>query len=226
MRLPLLVLMASAIVLAQGQPRLLLAEPHYDFGRIVPGAVVTHRFKASNAGDAPLTISKLNPTCGCTSTVAGQGTLAPGESTELEVIFNAAGHPGLNQKSVEVVSDDPVQPVQTLSFDAEVMQDVEAATQEVRFEDLVRKDRRRASVKLASETGQPIRVVSADLSASPWLGVATREEGDDVYVDLVLVARLLPPGKPSGVDTIDLHLANPNPSVVKLRVLWKRYSRP
>jgi hypothetical protein len=213
------------MLLAQGKPHLVLDETHYEFGRIGPAAVVTHRFKASNGGDAPLTITKLNASCGCTSTLVGQGTLAPGESTELEVTFNAMGHPGPNQKSVEVVSDDPVQPVQILSFGAEVMQDIEPVVQEVRFDGLVSKDRRKASVKLASETGQPIRVVSADLSDSPWLGVATREEGDDVYVDLELVARLLPPGKPSGVDTIGLHLANPNPSVVQLRILWQRRGR-
>jgi hypothetical protein len=52
--------------------------------------------------------------------------------------------------------------------------------------------------------------------------VATREQGDNIYVDLELVARLLPPGRSSGVDTIDLHLANPNPSLVQLRILWAR----
>jgi len=156
----------------------------------------------------------------------GQGTLAPGESTELEVTFSAAGHPGQNLKSVAVVSNDPAQPVQTLSFESEVMQDVEPAVQEVSFENLVHKDRRKASVKLTSETGLPIHVVKADLSDAPWLGVATREEGDDVYVDLYLLARLLPPGKPSGADTISLHLVNPNPSVVQLRILWKRSSHP
>jgi hypothetical protein len=224
MRLPLLALLVPAICLAQtqGQPRLLLEESHYEFGRISPGASVTHRFKASNAGDSPLTISRLNPSCGCTSTLVGKSTLAPGESTELEVTFNAAGHPGMNQKSVEVISDDPTHPVQTLSFGAEVMQDIEPSVQEVRFEDLVLKDRRKASVKLTSETGQPMRVTSADLSVAPWLGVTTREEGLEVYVDLVLLARLLPPGKLTGVDTIALHLVNPNPTEFKLRVLWKR----
>ena len=131
MRLTFLALLVPAICMAQtvGQPRLRLDEPHYEFGRIAPGATVTHRFKASNEGDRPLTISRLNPSCGCTSTLVGKSTLAPGESTELEVTFNAAGHPGLNQKSVEVVSDDPTQPVQTLSFGAEVMQDIEPAVQ-------------------------------------------------------------------------------------------------
>jgi hypothetical protein len=128
----------------------------------------------------------------------------------------------MNQKSVEVISDDPTHPVQTLSFGAEVMQDIEPSVQEVRFEDLVLKDRRKASVKLTSETGQPMRVTSADLSVAPWLGVTTREEGLEVYVDLVLLARLLPPGKLTGVDTIALHLVNPNPTEFKLRVLWKR----
>jgi hypothetical protein len=216
--------MVPAICLAQtpAQPRLVLEEPHFDFGRIGPSAVVTHRFKASNAGNAPLTITQLKPSCGCTSTLVGQSTLAPGESTQLEVTFNATGHRGMNRSAVEVDSDDPTNPVQSLNFEAEVMQDVDPVAQEVRFDDLRPRDRRKVSVKLTSQTGQPVHVVSADLSEAPWLGVTTLEEGNDVHVEFELVSQQLPPGKLSGVDTVALHLVNPNPSVVQLRVLWKR----
>jgi hypothetical protein len=218
----LLALAVPAICLAQtpGQPRLVLDAPHYDFGRIAPDLTVTHRFKASNTGSAPLTLIKLSPSCGCTSTVVGKPVLAPGESTELEVTFNSAGARGLNRKTVSVESNDPVHPVQTLSFEANVLPAIITATDQLWFADLRREDRRKASLKLETGTGQPIRVSDVDLSPAPWLGVATRSQDKDLWVDFQLQARSLPPDKLSGTDTVTLHLENPQPSTVQLSVHW------
>jgi len=226
MRLVHLALFVPAICLAQtpSQPRLNLPEPSYDFGKIPPGQKVTHRFKATNTGTAPLTITHLNAGCGCTSTVLGQSTLAPGESTELEVSFNPAGLHGPAQKTVQVLSDDPVEPSQTLSFQADVLPPVLPSTEQVWFHDLVRGDRRKASVKLASGNGQPVQVTQVEFSPAPWLGVATREVGNDAWVDFDLLARRLPEARLSGVDTVTLHLANPGPVMVQLKVLWERRS--
>ncbi len=226
MRLALLPFLVPAICFAQvqGQPRLSLCEQDYDFGKIGPVQIVTHRFKASNQGSAPLEISRLEPSCGCTSTVVGQQTLAPGESTELEVSFNPAGQRGIVRKTVQVLSNDSAAPSQVLSFQAEVLPGILPPTEEVLFTDLVLKDRRKASVKLASETGQPILLSTVDLSEAPWLGVTTREVDNDLWVDFDLLARRLPASKLSGVDTITLHVANPAPATVKLNVRWERRS--
>ena len=223
MRLALLALLLPTLCLAQaqGQPRLSLPEPAYDFGRIPPSQKVSHQFKAINTGNAPLTITQLNAGCGCTSSVLGRQTLAPGESTELEVTFNPAGLRGMAQKTVQVLSDDPVDPSQVLSFQADVLPGILPSTELVRFMDLVRGDRRKASVKLKSETGQPIRVSDVELSDAPWLGVTTREEDNNVWVDLDLLARRLPAAKLSGVDTINLHVANPGSSTLQLSVHWE-----
>jgi len=223
MRPARLALFVPAICLAQtpGRPRLTLPEPAYDFGKIPPADKVTHRFKATNTGTAPLTITHLNAGCGCTSSVMGQSTLAPGESTELEVSFNPAGLRGLAQKTVQVLSDDPVEPSQTLSFQADVLPPVLPSTEQVWFHDLVRGDRRKVSVKLATENGQPVQVTQVELSPAPWLGVTTREVGNDAWVDFDLLARQLPETRLSGVDIVTLHLANPGPVTVQLKVLWE-----
>ena len=218
----LLSLPAACFAQTQGQPRLSLAEPDFDFGRIGPVQIVTHRFKASNTGSAPLTIANLAASCGCTSTVLGRKTLAPGESTELEVTFNPAGQHGVTRKAVQVFSDDPVAPAQTLTFQADVLAVILVSPEEVRFTDLTPRDRRKASVKVESLSGQPILLSNAELSEAPWLGVATREEDNNLWVDLDLLARRLPPARLSGIDTINLHVNNPGPSIVTVNVRWER----
>ena len=204
------------------QQRLVLDAESHHFGQIRAGAKVAHRFKVTNAGDAGLRIVRVNPSCGCTSTVVGREVLEPGEGTELEVVLDTAGYQGPMKKFIELVTDDPAGPSRTLAVEADVLAEVIPATREVAFRDLVSGDRRRRSVKLTSGTGEPIAVVDAELSEAPWLGVATRSAGKDVFVDLELLARNLPPGRESGTDTIALRVANPNPSVVNLRVLWEK----
>jgi hypothetical protein len=119
-----------------------------------------------------------------------------------------------------VESDDPAQPVQALTFQAEVLPAVITATDQVWFRDLARNYRRKASVKLETGTGQPIRLNDVEMSKAPWLGVATREEGRNLWVDFDLLARSLPKGQLSGTDTVTLQVANPNPSSVLLSVHW------
>ena len=75
-------------------PVIAIEQPHFDFGRIYADTKAVHRFKVANKGAAPLNISRLIPSCGCTSTVIGQWTLDPGESTEVEATFNPARVPG------------------------------------------------------------------------------------------------------------------------------------
>ena len=224
MRVALLVAAAALVCLAQPaeQPRLTLETRQHDFGQLPPDARVTRRFQLSNTGTAPLLISKLTPSCGCTSTVVGRSTVLPGESTQLEVTFNAIGQRGATRKSLQVTSNDPIEPVQTLTFDADVLAEVRLATDEVFFGALTGKDRRKASLKVATGTGQPISLTDVDLSEAPWLGVATRMDGPDLWVDFELLARRLPPGQGSGTDTVALHVMNPRASVVQLKVRWEK----
>ena len=221
MRAALLTLLVPALCLAQEAPRLTVTPQHFDFGLCSSDLKVSHRFDLSNSGGAPLKIGQLIPSCGCTTTLLGKALLAPGEHVPLEVSFNPKGLKGLVQRSLKLVSNDPVEPSQTLTFEAVVFQDFTVSTEELSFQDLTGKERRQGSVKLSSGTGQPITVQDVKMSPAPWLGVATRAVGDDVSVDFELAAERLPPGQTSGLDTITLELANPKPHTVELRVRWQ-----
>jgi len=223
MRLAVLAVLAPVACYAQAEarPRLVLDSDRHDFGAVTQGAVVSHRFKAENRGDAPLTLVRLDSTCGCTTTVMGKLRLEPGEGTELEVRFSSAGLRGPVDKFVRLVTDDPARPVTILNFHADVVKDIVVSDQEVYFRDLVPRDRRKVSVKLESASGQPIQVTGVVLSEAPWLGVATREEGRDLFVDFDLLARGLPPGL-AGTDNVLLKVMNPEPAEIRLKVRWER----
>ena len=93
-----------------------VSEMQWDFGYIPKGATVTHRFVLSNVGEKPMKIVKVKPACGCTSAPLTKDELGPGESTDLDVIFNSRGFNGKATKTVTINTDDSLNPVTTLQF--------------------------------------------------------------------------------------------------------------
>jgi hypothetical protein len=223
MRIPLTLLLAPAVCLAQAPaaPHISFDAMHHDFGKIPGDAKVTHRFKVTNTGKVMLNITRLNPSCGCTSTVVGKWSLAPDESTEVEVTFNPAGFRGLSRKSIQVVSDDPSTPVATLTFEAEVVREVMPSTDSVFFQDLVRTTPRKASVKLASGNDKPVKVTDAKAPGAPYLSAETRQDGNDAWVDITLDGRKIPAGKTMGADPIFIRTSNAKVPAVTVTVQWE-----
>ena len=223
MRLPVFLLLAPAVCLAQAPavPHISFDATHFDFGRIPAEAKVFHRFKVTNTGKAPLNITALNPSCGCTSTVVGKWTLAPDESTEVEVTFNPAGFRGVSRKSIQVVSDDPASPNSTLTFEAEVVREIMLSTDSVFFQDLVRSTPRKASVKLTSGNERPVHVTEVKSPGAPYLATVLRAEGNDTWLDITLDGRKIPAGKQLGADPIFIRTSSPKVPALSVTVQWE-----
>jgi len=222
MRIPVILLLAPAVALAQAPaPHISFEAMDHDFGKIPAETKVSHRFKVTNTGKAPLNITRLNPSCGCTSTVVGKWTLAPDESTEIEVTFNPAGFRGVSHKSIQVVSDDPATPTATLTFQADVVREVMLSTDSVFFQDVTRSAPRKASVKLTSGTERPVAVTEAKAPGAPYLSTAVRPEGNDAWVDITLDGRKLPAGKLLGADPVFVRTTNAKVPALTITVQWE-----
>lgn len=76
-----------------------------EFGTINEGDTMRHEYKFTNIGDAPLIIASLKPSCGCTAGRFPKEPIQPGESGMVEVIFNSAGKPGRQEKSMAVITN-------------------------------------------------------------------------------------------------------------------------
>jgi hypothetical protein len=232
MRLPALLMLAPVVCLAQPPqepqqlqpsqpaPHISFDALHFDFGKISADAKVSHRFKVTNTGQAYLNITRLDPSCGCTSTVLGKWSLAPGESTEVEVIFNPAGYRGPARKSVQVVSNDPASPT-TLTFEANVIREIMPSTDSVFFQDVVRTRPRNASVKMVSGTDQPVKLLEAKAPGAPYLSTSLRQDGNDAWVDIALDGQKIPPGRQMGADAVFVRTANPKVPNITVTVQWE-----
>ena len=66
----------------------------FNAGQVLEGQIVLHAYTLSNSGDAPLTITNVSTSCGCTTASLAKNVLAPGESVPLDARFNSGGFGG------------------------------------------------------------------------------------------------------------------------------------
>ncbi|MGH2623032.1 MAG: DUF1573 domain-containing protein, partial [Sphingobacterium sp.] len=75
---------------------------------------VSYEYKFTNAGDEPIVISAVQPTCGCSVAEFTKTPVKPGESGNIKVTFNAAAK-GPFTKSF-IVKSNTKTPVKTLTI--------------------------------------------------------------------------------------------------------------
>ncbi|UXP31295.1 DUF1573 domain-containing protein [Reichenbachiella agarivorans] len=106
------ILLSSIGVFAQEGAEIIPSGPHikfatssYDFGDITQGDKVNYTFEFVNDGNAPVIISNVQTTCGCTASSWPREPIAPGASSKIEVTFNSTGKIGHQNKVITITSN-------------------------------------------------------------------------------------------------------------------------
>ena len=77
-----------------------------DFGVIKEAdGKVSHTFVIKNEGEAPLVVTRVIASCGCTTPEWTKEPIAPGKTGDIKVTYNPAGRPGPFSKSISVYSN-------------------------------------------------------------------------------------------------------------------------
>jgi hypothetical protein len=92
----------------------------HDFGKVVKGNVVAFNFTVVNKGKSPLKIRRIRTSCGCTAAITDKNILAPGDSTTIHTEFDSSAEEGEVHRSIEVLSNDPLNEKAILNIYAEV----------------------------------------------------------------------------------------------------------
>jgi hypothetical protein len=77
-----------------------------EFQRTPSDKSVEAHYTFRNAGQTPVTIQWLRPSCGCTTAKLDKKTYAPGEQGEIVAKFNIGGRHGMHRVIVNVIMDD------------------------------------------------------------------------------------------------------------------------
>lgn len=92
--------------IAQAQANIQFEEKEHDFGQVSEeGGAITHQFVFTNTGDAPLVISNVKASCGCTTPSWTREPVAPGKEGAIEAQYNPKNRPGAFKKSITVTSN-------------------------------------------------------------------------------------------------------------------------
>ncbi len=98
------ILMASqGATLAQGV--LKFEEDKHDFGMIDEGLQAVQEFQFTNTGNAPVILSDVRASCGCTTPSWTKEPIAPGAKGSIKASYNSEGRPGNFVKSITVTSN-------------------------------------------------------------------------------------------------------------------------
>lgn len=77
----------------------------HDFGTVTEGVAVEHKFRFKNTGEHPLHITKVKPSCGCTTPKFSEEPILPGEEGFIDVSFDSQGRPGVQSKTITVTGN-------------------------------------------------------------------------------------------------------------------------
>ena len=96
-------LLPAAVMAFAQEPAITFEDTSHDFGTIAEdGGNVTHEFKFTNTGDAPLMIVNASASCGCTRPSYPKKPVAPGKTDKIKVTYVPVGRPGEFVKTVTV----------------------------------------------------------------------------------------------------------------------------
>lgn len=103
------VLLVSTIATAQEQEKkgtLTFDKTIHDFGTVKEEAgKVTYEFEFTNSGEAPVIISNVTASCGCTTPQWDKEPILPGKKAKVTVGYSTTGRPGPFVKSLVVLNN-------------------------------------------------------------------------------------------------------------------------
>jgi hypothetical protein len=196
-RLATLALLCALPAAAHAAAKVSIMPPEIDFGRLEQNVARTASLIVRNEGDMELKIMNVESSCGCTAAKPGQDTLAPGESTTIEVTFNSKEFQGPQHKTITVQTNDPLRPMIEIPVLADVHAPlaIEPIDKSVSF----------GKVPLGQGAEQTVEFSTPDL---PVLNVELIKTRDDLFVVEITQGAAantrratirLKPGVPSGL---------------------------
>ena len=93
---------ADGLKKGNNTPAIKFEKTEHDFGKILQGEQVSYTFKFKNVGDAPLIITSIEKTCGCTTPDFSSTPIKPGDSGKITITYDSKGHKGFQNKRLIV----------------------------------------------------------------------------------------------------------------------------
>jgi Protein of unknown function (DUF1573) len=161
------VMAAKTGVASEHGPRVALDAEEFDFGTMERGSHKSHTFVVRNDGHAPLLLKKGDTTCRCTKFDIVKTELAPGESTAVELEWQATVPPGQFRQSATIDTNDPAVPQLKLSIVGKVTSSFRVDPETITFSGISVTESHTAKVRIFSYRPGKLEVLSTQLDDTP-----------------------------------------------------------
>lgn len=138
----------------------------FDWGTVAPGKLEAE-IEIKNVGAGLLTISRIQPSCGCTVPQAlSDSTLEPGQSVMMHLSLDGANRSGPQHKSVAVYTDDPNNATKIVKLTANIQRDVafNPDVQYLNFSNAVVGKETQASIRVQNTGAKPITIYPPEIT--------------------------------------------------------------
>jgi hypothetical protein len=156
-------------VAAVASPTIDIPEKIKDFGTVPKGEKLKAVFDVRNTGTAPLEITQLRPTCGCTVADKPDKPIPAGGSGKIVAEVDTAGFNGPISKAVLVFSNDTKNPQVNLVIKGEVKAFVDVLPRPLLlFRSVLQGEAVVEKLKLVADEGVEFKVVGVDAGGGPY----------------------------------------------------------
>jgi len=131
-----------------------------NWGKIYSGEKKEHTFILRNKGDAPLLITGIHSSCGCTAAIISNKKILPDKQAILQIRFNSKSFRGNIVKRVLVTSNDPEQPQKQFIMQANVVQELAVTPQHLILEMFPASKEVIRNLSLTNHSDLPIQIKS------------------------------------------------------------------
>jgi hypothetical protein len=146
-------------------PSIEFKELTYDFGEIEEGQEVTHIYKFNNTGKGSLKVDSVRTSCGCTAALVTAETVAPGAEGDIKVTFKTAGKKGDQAKRITVRSNDPKNPIVTLTIKGKVKVELDVTPDTIFFGQIKKNQGLQREIKIMPSNQKDFKIESIKSSS-------------------------------------------------------------
>lgn len=143
------------------RPRIFLDRDTHDFGAVMSGEKVTHRFKIRNVGDAPLVLRKISASCSCTVPKVERTHLPPDATSTIEAELTVRA--GRRSSRIYIDSNDPDQPRAIIQITSEGIKTVRVEPSGFDFGEMRLGQTASSTVRLTAGDGEPFTILTTKL---------------------------------------------------------------
>ena len=111
----IIALIPSSILAQEANSQIKFKTESVDYGSIEKGSTGLRIFIFENNGDAPLIITNVKSSCGCTIPKKPEAPIPPGQKGEIQVSYDT-NRLGVFRKTITVSTNDPNSPIIALKI--------------------------------------------------------------------------------------------------------------